>query len=53
MRIGAELRACDPGRFLALLKVAEDICEIHRDPLGSPIPTGYFMFQSEPERDWD
>ena len=53
MQVGAELRECDPGRFLALLKVAEDICAIHREPLGSPIPAGYFMFQRKPVDELD
>lgn len=33
-RAGRELRLRDPQRYLAILKIAEDICSIYRNPLG-------------------
>lgn len=52
-RIGRELRLCDPKRYVALLKVAEEICGIHRDPLGAPIPMGYLVLASRDRDDLD
>ena len=43
-RAGAELRRVDPKRFLAILKVVEDICSIHRDPLGEIASDGFYVF---------
>ena len=43
-RAGEELRRVDPQRYLALLKVAEDICSIHRDPLGEVTAVGFYVF---------
>jgi hypothetical protein len=52
-RIGRELKRCDPKRYLALLKVAEDICSIHRDPLGESIPVGCFVFPKVTQDEFD
>ncbi len=43
-RAGDELRRFDPQRYLAILKVVEDICSIHRDPLAPVEATGHFVF---------
>jgi hypothetical protein len=43
-RAGEELRRVDPGRYLAILKVVEDICSIHRDPLGEVSSPGFYVF---------
>lgn len=32
-RAGRELKECDPQRYLAILKVVEDICSIHKNPM--------------------
>lgn len=52
-RIGRELRLSDPKRYVALLKVAEDICLIHRDPLGATLPSGFTMFATRDLNDFD
>lgn len=36
-RAGEELRRVDPQRYLALLKIVQDIVSIHRDPLGAKV----------------
>jgi len=43
-RAGEDLRRCDPQRYLSILKVVEDICSIHRDPLGEAVSNGYYVF---------
>jgi hypothetical protein len=43
-RAGAELRRVDPQRFAAVLKVVEDICSIHRDPLCPNLANGHYVF---------
>jgi hypothetical protein len=45
-RAGAELRRVDPQRFAAVLKVVEDICSIHRDPLCHNLAAGHFIFDA-------
>lgn len=32
--VGAELRSVDPQRYVALLKIARDVVDIHHDPIG-------------------
>jgi hypothetical protein len=34
---GMQLRQCDPQRFDAILKLAERVVSIHRDPMSVPI----------------
>lgn len=43
-RAGDELRRRDPQRYIAILKVVEDICSIHRDPLGETVAEGFYVF---------
>jgi len=46
-RAGEELRLVDPHRYLALLKIAQDVCNIHRDPIGAEVADGVFIFGKE------
>lgn len=52
-RIGCELRRCDLERYVALLKIAEEICSIHRDPLAPPIPSTYLMLARRTDGQFD
>jgi len=44
---GEELRRVDPQRWLAILRVVEDICKIHRDPLTPNVASGHFIFAND------
>lgn len=49
-RAGEELRRRDPQRYIAILKVVEDICSIYRDPLGDNLAEGHYVFtQGDPD----
>lgn len=50
---GRELLRVDPQRFAAVLKVAEDIVAIHRDPLTSNVAQGHFIFMNDRGDDLD
>lgn len=50
-RAGEELRKLDPQRYIAILKVVEDIVSIHRDPLGAAVASGHFVFSGSDDRD--
>ncbi len=52
-RAGEELRARDPQRYLAILKVVEDICSIYRDPLGGNLADGHFIFGKDDPDHYD
>lgn len=52
-RAGSELRRVDPQRYLAILKVVEDICSIHRDPLGEIVSNGFYVFPRAKGDDFD
>lgn len=52
-RAGEELRECDPARFMAILKVVEDIVAIRRDPIGAVRAAGHFVFPKDRRRDPD
>lgn len=52
-RAGEELRSVDPRRYLAILKVVEDICCIHRDPLGEIVSNGFYVFPNKKSDDFD
>ena len=52
-RAGRELRQRDPHRFIAILKVVEDICSIYRDPLGDKVAQGHFIFARTEDGDFD
>lgn len=53
-RAGEELKKCDPQRYLAILKVVEDICRIHRDPIKATREcTGFFIFSKDSGDDLD
>jgi hypothetical protein len=43
-RAGDELRKVDPARYLAILKIVEDIVGIHRDPIGYRRVRGLMSF---------
>ena len=49
-RIGEELRRVDAQRYLAILKLAEDICSIHREPLAPVAATGHFVFPKKKQQ---
>ncbi len=51
-RAGDALKRCDPHRYIAILKVVEDICSIHRDPLGEAIANGYYVFPKSKDDDF-
>lgn len=51
-RAGEELRRVDPKRYLAILKVVEDICSIHRDPLGEVVSNGFYVFPTKKDDDF-
>ena len=52
---GRELKRCDPQRYIAILQVVQDLCAIHRDPIGAVrTATGTFVFaKSKNDRDPD
>lgn len=52
-KAGEELRRVDPQRYLAILKVVEDICSIHRDPLGEIASNGFYVFPKTKGDDFD
>lgn len=52
-RAGEELRARDPQRYLAILKIVEDICSIHRNPLGEIDSNGFYVFPRTKSGDFD
>lgn len=52
-RAGEELRRRDPQRYLAILKVVEDICSIHRDPLGEIASNGFYVFPKSKSDQFD
>lgn len=43
-RAGEELKKRDPQRYIAILRVVEDICRIYRDPFAEREATGVFVF---------
>lgn len=43
-RAGEELRRRDPHRYMAILRVVEDICRIYRDPYCERAASGTFVF---------
>jgi hypothetical protein len=51
-RAGAELRRVDPTRYLAILKIVEDMCSIHRDPLGEIASDGFYVFPNTKSDDF-
>lgn len=53
VRAGLELRERDPQRFMAILKVVEDIVAIRRDPIGAVRAAGHFVFARSKQRDPD
>lgn len=52
-RIGRTLRMCDPQRYIALLKIAEDVCAIHHDPLGPVVPSDFHVFSDKDPDQFD
>lgn len=52
---GDELKRLDPGRYLAILAVVQDIIAIHLDPIGAQRQaTGNFVFaKTKPDSDPD
>ena len=50
-RAGEQLRKLDPKRYIAILKVVEDIVSIHRDPLGAGPANGHFVFLNDSKRE--
>lgn len=52
-RAGEELRRRDPQRYIAILKVVEDICSIHRDPLGEITSNGFYVFPHKKSDQFD
>lgn len=52
-RAGDELRRLDPRRYVAILSVVEDICRIHRNPLGADVADGFLVFPEHRNRDPD
>lgn len=52
-KAGEELRVLDPQRYIAILQVVEDICNIHRNPLGAVAADGFFVFPRGKTDDYD
>lgn len=49
---GAELRRRDPTRYVAILKVVEEICSIYRAPL-DPVSVPSFVIARGNDDDFD
>lgn len=52
-RAGDELRLVDPKRYLAVLQIVEDICNIHRDPIGAKVTEGFYAFAQAKAGEFD
>jgi hypothetical protein len=50
---GSELRRRDPARYVAILKIAEEICSIHRSPLEPISMPGSFVVPNSNGDDFD
>lgn len=48
-KAGEELRLLDPQRYIAILRVVEEICSIHKDPLAD----GTTVIRVTKTRDFD